>query len=50
MGALPALAGLTRDLTGSSAAPLWFAAAIMAAASLSLLGFRFLQAPAGVAR
>jgi predicted MFS family arabinose efflux permease len=44
MGALPALAGLARDLTGSTAAPLWFAAAVMGASNLMLLLFRWLQA------
>jgi MFS family permease len=44
MGALPALAGLTHDLTGSIAAPLWFAAAVMISASLVLVHFRWLQA------
>jgi MFS family permease len=44
MGALPALAGLARDLTGSIAAPLWFAAAVMVSASLMLVHFRWLQA------
>jgi predicted MFS family arabinose efflux permease len=43
MGVLPALAGYARDLTGAAATPLWFAAAMVLAASLFLLQFRLLQ-------
>jgi hypothetical protein len=44
MGLLPALAGSARDVTGHAAAPLWFAAATLIAATLALLQFRFVQA------
>ena len=40
MGVLPALAGYARDLTGQSAAPLWFASAMMIISTLVLLKFR----------
>lgn len=43
MGVLPAVAGYARDLTGNPAAPLWFAAAMLIAASLVLGQFRFVQ-------
>jgi hypothetical protein len=40
MAALPGLAGMARDMTGSAAAPALFAAAMMALALLGLIGFR----------
>jgi len=40
MAGLPAVAGLTRDLSGSPAAPVAFAAVMMVVAALSLVGFR----------
>ena len=43
MGVLPALAGYARDLTGQSAAPLWFASAMMVVSTLALLRFRRTQ-------
>lgn len=43
MGALPALAGYTRDLSGHTAAPLWFAVAMLMIACLILLQFRRVQ-------
>jgi hypothetical protein len=38
-GVLPALSGYARDLSGSAAAPLWFAVAMLGLASASLLLF-----------
>jgi MFS family permease len=49
MGVLPALAGLARDLSGDPAAPLWVAAAMLAATMASLLPFRLLQGRAAAA-
>jgi MFS family permease len=43
MGILPAVAGSARDLSGSAAAPLWFAVAMLVLASASLLQFRLVQ-------
>ncbi len=43
MGVLPTLAGYTRDLTGSAAAPLWFAGAMLIVATLALAQFRLIQ-------
>ena len=43
MTLLPPLAGLTRDLTGDAAAPLWAAAAFTASALLPLLGYAELR-------
>lgn len=40
MGVVPGFAGFARDVTGSPAAPLWLAAAMLVFAALSLLGFR----------
>src|SRR5262249_261778 len=37
MGVLPAFAGYVRDLTGSAAAPLWFAGAVILVASATLV-------------
>lgn len=44
MALLPGLAGLTRDLTGSPAAPALFAAAMMALALAGVAGFRLTPA------
>jgi predicted MFS family arabinose efflux permease len=41
IGLLSALAGFTRDLTGSPAAPLWFAGAMLIFATLMLVQYRF---------
>lgn len=46
MGALPALAGYTRDLSGHTAAPLWFAVGMLMIACLMLLQFRRVQSRA----
>ena len=43
MAVLPSLAGLTGDMTGQPAAPLWFAGAVLLAALATLAGFRALQ-------
>ena len=43
MGVLPTFAGYARDFTGSAAAPLWFAAAMLVVATLALLQFRLIQ-------
>lgn len=43
MGVLPALAGYAHDLTGRTAAPLWFAVVMLLVASLMLLQFRGVQ-------
>jgi predicted MFS family arabinose efflux permease len=43
MGVLPTFAGYARDLTGSAAAPLWFATAMLVVATLALLQFRLIQ-------
>ena len=43
MAALPGLAGLARDRTGSPAAPLVFAAAMMATAAVGVAAFRLAQ-------
>ena len=43
MGVLPTFAGYTRDLTGSAGAPLWFAGAMLIAATLALMRFRMVQ-------
>ena len=43
MAALPGVAGMARDVTGSAAAPALFAAAMMALALLGLIGFRVVQ-------
>ena len=43
MGVLPGLAGYARDLTGSAAAPLWFAGAMLLVATGMLLQFRLVQ-------
>ena len=40
MTVLPGVAGATRDLSGAAAAPILFAAAMMALASICLAGFR----------
>ena len=40
IGLLSALAGYTRDLTGSPAAPLWFAGAMLIFATLMLMQYR----------
>ena len=40
MGVFPALAGVARDATGSAAAPVLFAAAMMLAAAVGLAAFR----------
>jgi len=40
IGVLSALAGYTRDLTGSPAAPLWFAGAMLVFATLMLVQYR----------
>jgi MFS family permease len=45
MAALQPVAGLLRDLTGSAAAPLFFAAAAMALAALTLGAFRWIERP-----
>jgi len=42
---LPAVAGFLVDLTGSSAAPIWFVAAIFAMVVPLVLWFRWLQRP-----
>lgn len=42
IGLLSAMAGLTRDLTGSPAAPLWFAGAMLILATFMLLQYRLL--------
>ncbi len=42
MGIFPAIAGYIRDISGSPAAPLWFAGAMILVAMLALLGFRIL--------
>jgi len=47
MGVLPAFAGYARDLTGSAAAPLWFAGAMLIVTGLLLIQFRLLQARPG---
>ncbi len=44
MGVLPALAGVTADLTGSVAAPLYFSAAVMVSCVGILAAFRTLRA------
>lgn len=50
IGLLSALAGYTRDLTGSPAAPLWFAGAMLILATLMLVQYRHLYSrPAGAA-
>jgi hypothetical protein len=46
MGVLPTFAGYARDFTGSAAAPLWFAAAMLLVATLALLQFRLIQSRA----
>jgi predicted MFS family arabinose efflux permease len=46
IGLLSALAGFTRDLTGSPAAPLWFAGAMLIFATLMLVQYRLLYARA----
>jgi len=46
IGLLSALAGYTRDLTGSPAAPLWFAGAMLIFATLMLMQFRSVYARA----
>ena len=43
MAAVAPLAGLSRDLTGSAAAPLWFAGATLVAALACLAAFRAVQ-------
>jgi MFS family permease len=43
MAILPSLAGSARDMTSSAAAPILFAAAVMVATTLALLGFRLAQ-------
>jgi len=43
MGVLPTFAGYTRDLTGNAGAPLWFAGAMLIAATLALMRFRMVQ-------
>ena len=51
IGLLSAIAGYTRDLTGSPAAPIWFAGAMLIAATLMLVQYRLLYArpsPAGI--
>lgn len=45
MGIFPPIAGYARDLTGSAAAPLWFAGAMNILASVCLLQFRLVQSP-----
>jgi predicted MFS family arabinose efflux permease len=48
IGLLSALAGYTRDLTGSPAAPLWFAGAMLILATLMLVQYRHVYSrPAG---
>ena len=44
IGLLSAIAGYTRDLTGSPAAPLWFAGAMLIFATFMLMQYRFLYA------
>ena len=41
IGLLSALAGFTREVTGSPAAPLWFAGAMLIFATLMLVQYRF---------
>jgi predicted MFS family arabinose efflux permease len=43
IGLLSAMAGVTRDLTGSPAAPLWFAGAMLILATVMLLQYRVLS-------
>jgi MFS family permease len=43
IGLLSAIAGYTRDVTGSPAAPLWFAGAMLIFATFMLLQYRFLH-------
>ncbi len=43
IGLLSAVAGYTRDLTGSPAAPIWFAGAMLIAATLMLVQYRLLH-------
>jgi cyanate permease len=43
MAVLPAVAGTARDISGSAAAPILFAAATMAAAALAVIAFRLVQ-------
>jgi fucose permease len=43
MAICPALAGTTRDITGSAAAPVLFAGALMLLTLLLVLFFRFIQ-------
>jgi predicted MFS family arabinose efflux permease len=43
MGIIPAVAGLSRDLSGSAAAPLYVAAGTLLLAGLALVGFRVIQ-------
>lgn len=45
MAALQPVAGLLRDLTGNAAAPLFFAAAAMALAAVTLGAFRWIERP-----
>jgi predicted MFS family arabinose efflux permease len=43
MGAVPALTGYLRDLTGSAATPLWIAAVNIVIAAVALVAFRLVQ-------
>jgi len=43
IGLLSAIAGYTRDVTGSPAAPIWFAGAMLVLATIMLVQYRFLR-------
>jgi hypothetical protein len=47
IGLLSAIAGYTRDLTGSPAAPLWYAGAMLILATLMLMQYRILYSRPG---